>query len=508
MAARIVLLVLLGLVFLSLARGTPLSRQLRILVFGLLIGALLSYPNFGFFHVRWGPIHYWDAFHYFVGAKYLPELGYSRLYDATFVAGRELGAFESITAVRDLKTYTLREVGAIDPGAVRSHFSQERWRAFRRDLAFFGPHIAQWDGLLVDHGYNDPPPRAFLLHLLLRRLPANTVTLTLLTSLDYLVIIAAFYCVRRAFGAVPAALAFALFSLSFFGRFDYIGGSILRWDWIAALLVGAAAFARGLGRTAGIFLGYAGLARIFPILFLLPLGIKGLQYWRGRARDETLTRCLRSAVALTFVAVVGLLVWGEGRSLLSEFVPKIRLHGQVPFSNSVGLGPLIAFTAAPWSMSPGGSLYVAHAAALAARPAPYVLPLISGLYLLVALPLILRARPLESIMYSVPLVFCALSLTGYYYSFLVLLALLPWRHGQTDRVRLLEMALLAVLMAVSYAFEIVSDEYFTLFYSSSIQIGLFFVLWLAFEHARLGSREDTLITVSPSAGSTRPEPER
>ena len=87
---RLLLLMLLGAVFLALARGRPLSRRFRFVVLALLAISALGYVNFGFFHPGRGHVHYWDAFHYFMGAKYLPELGYSKLYEATYVAGREL----------------------------------------------------------------------------------------------------------------------------------------------------------------------------------------------------------------------------------------------------------------------------------------------------------------------------------------------------------------------------------------------------------------------------------
>jgi len=45
-----------------------------VVILATLGAALLSYSNFGFFHMGWGHIHYWDAFHYFMGPKYLPEL--------------------------------------------------------------------------------------------------------------------------------------------------------------------------------------------------------------------------------------------------------------------------------------------------------------------------------------------------------------------------------------------------------------------------------------------------
>ena len=482
--ARLLLLMLLATVFLSLARGRPVSRRRRLFVLALLAVAALGSVNFGFFHPGRGHVHYWDAFHYFMGAKYLPELGYSRLYEATYAAGRELGAFDYVTQLRDLETYALRDATSVDQSAVRSRFRPERWEAFKRDLTYWGPHINEWRGLLQDHGYNDPPPRALLLHLLLRGVPANAVTVTLLSSLDYLLVAAAFVAVRWGFGELPAALAGAFFFLSSLARFDFIGGSILRWDWIAALLAGLSLFARGRGAAAGALLGYAVLARIFPALFLLPLGVKWLQGRLGGARDPVLSRALVAAVTVLVLAAIGVAAAGDERSYLREYGVKIQRHSEAAFVNTVGLGSLIAMHAAPWSQGGDGRVYVAHGALLAARPFGRVTALAAALYFLAALPLILRARPLESVMYSVPLVFCALSLTGYYYSFLVLLVLLPWRDGRADPLRLVEMALLTAIMAVGYGFELVSDELLPLFHAASMQLALFFLLWLGFEYAR------------------------
>jgi hypothetical protein len=103
--------------------------------------------------------------------------------------------------------------------------------------------------------------------------------------------------------------------------------------------------------------------------------------------------------------------------------------------------------------------------------------------------------------YAIPLIFSAFSPTGYYYSFLVLLVLLPWQRGSTDGVRLLGMALLTFNMAVSYAFEVTADGWLPLFYQVSIQMVLFFVLWLAFEYVRLGAGEGRLPMVSTAFDS-------
>lgn len=487
-AGRIILLLVLAGIFLFLALGRPLSKRTRTLVFVVLGGALLSYPNFGFFHVyQYGTIHYWDAYHYFMGAKYLPELGYFKLYEATYVAGRELGAFSDITHVRDLPTYLGRWVSSIDAQAVRGRFSGERWEMFKRDLAFLHPRVPKWPAFFLDHGYNDPPPRALLLHLLVRWVPANRLTLGVLTSLDYLLMVVAFGFVWWAFGNIPAALTCAFLALSFFSRFDFIGGSILRWDWMAALLGGVAAFTRGFGRTAGILFAFAILARIFPVLFLVPLAIKWLQGRRAGRADRTLTHCLVWAIGAVLAVTLGLAGAGSRLPVIPEYIAKLYVHNQSASTNRVGLGPFLMSSSALWIEHADGSASLDEATVPAARPAPYILLMVSTLYLLGVLPLILRTRPLESLMYAVPLIYCAISLASYYYAFLALLVLLPWEGGRTDSVRLIEAVSLTVITAVSYAFEIGSPHFLPLFYKASIQMGLFFLVWIFFEYARLHS---------------------
>jgi hypothetical protein len=487
--ARLILLALLGGTYLWLAAGRPVTGRVRALAAALLVAAALSYPNFGLLHPQRGTppapahIHYWDSFHYFMGAKYLPELGYTRLYEATLVAGRELGAFDYVTHLRDLTTYGLRDAAGVDAAALRGRFSSERWEAFQRDLRYFGPQINEWRGLLQDHGYNDPPPRALLLHLLVRNLPAGVSTVTLLSSLDYVLMLLAFAFAWWGFGSLPAMLAFAFLWLSPLARFDFIGGSLLRWDWLAALVIGVAAFSRGWGGAAGALLGYAALARIFPVLFLVPLAVK----WAQGRRTPTGAGAGRTLVAALAVLLVGGLVLaavGEDVVSLSDYGAKIQRHGEGAFVNAVGLGAMIAAYSAPWSQGADGSVFVSHAALVAARPAPWVLGLAALLYAALALPLVLRARALESLMYAVPLLYGALSPTGYYYGFLVLLVLLPWRAGRAEGVSLVEMALLAGVMAVAYAFEAVSGELLTFFAAVSLQLGLYFVLWIGFEYAR------------------------
>ena len=485
---RATLLLALSALFLALATRRERPRARPLLVAALVVAAAFSYPNFGVFHEhgdRHRHIHLWDSFHYFMGAKYLPELGYRHLYEATYVAGRRLGGFADVQAVRDLTTYELREVRTIDADTVVARFSPERWEAFTRDCRFFFAHIRQWPLPLNDHGYNDPPTRAWLLHALVRHVPATSTTLTVLTSLDYVLVAGAFAVVAVVFGPLPAGLGLAFLALNPFARFDFIGGSLLRWDWIAAVLVGVAALVRGMGMTAGLFFGYAILARLFPALFVVPLAA---QWGYGRLKGSSnplLGRTLVSVFAVVAVGLIGLAARPESRALVLDYVPKITRHAQTIAPNALGLEPLIVFNTATWTVSPDGALAITEDVARTARPARWIGPLATALYALAAWPLILAARPAASLMYAVPLVFCALTMSGYYYSFLVLLVVLPWDHGHATAVSLVEMALLTATMAVAEIFTLTTGDMLTAFNAASIQLALFFLLWLACEHVRV-----------------------
>src|SRR5205814_1893720 len=186
-----------------------------------------------------------------MGPKYLPELGYTRLYEATWVAGRELGAFAQIRQVRDLATYALRDVATLDAAAVRARFAPARWQAFKRDLRVFGPRINPWDALL---------------------------------------------------------------------------------------LIGAAGLARGAGVVAGLGFGYAVLARVFPVLFLIPLVVSWAQGRLTGAREAALARCLATAAVLVTAVTLVLVAMPATRTLSEDFVAKIERHNRGVYSNHVGLG--------------------------------------------------------------------------------------------------------------------------------------------------------------------------
>ena len=69
--------------------------------------ALVTFYNFGFVrHYRGeGFVNYHEHFHYYLGGKYFPELGYDGLYAASIAAERETQSQTDLPrTVRDLRT--------------------------------------------------------------------------------------------------------------------------------------------------------------------------------------------------------------------------------------------------------------------------------------------------------------------------------------------------------------------------------------------------------------------
>jgi len=114
------------------------TRDALLLALGLLAG--FCWWNLGTFH-RDHYIHEWDAYHYYIGAKYAPELGYTRLYFCTIVADAEDGRLGdgARRKVRDLETNRVvtADTLLLEPGRCTGHFSPERWQAFKHDVAWF-----------------------------------------------------------------------------------------------------------------------------------------------------------------------------------------------------------------------------------------------------------------------------------------------------------------------------------------------------------------------------------
>jgi hypothetical protein len=275
--------------------------------FGWLFGALAllsvaNYFNFGAFHRDGSQVHYHEQFHFYLGSKYLHELRYDAIYDAAVLASVDDGILQQPVSRRDPMDF-LPWRGKIHPyreAEVRDRFTPERWREFRRDVAFFfRDQKARPDRVLMDHGNTGSPAWAMMASLFTSNLALGRASTLVLGYLDVFLLLVLFMTVWWAFGGRTMALAMVV-GLSVPIVYDYLGGSILRMDWLFALGMSVCLFEKRYFRTAGIVLGYAVATKLLAGIMVLPLG---LYFVAATIRDR---RVDREHLRYVLFAVLGL----------------------------------------------------------------------------------------------------------------------------------------------------------------------------------------------------------
>jgi hypothetical protein len=326
---------LFGLWLAQRSRWARLGGRRPALLAGLTALGVLSYVNFGAFHTDGTPLHIWDQFHYVLGSKYFPELGYDGLYVATAQAFEERDpAYVLPPRMRDLRS------GQIVPTAslaqftrdVRGRFSNQRWEMFKSDAT----HFYIRSDIFLDNGYLGTPADAAVERLFTAHLPFRQRTAMFFAMLDVCLLVLAGLAIYRVFGLEALAAASLIFGLGYCSRFYWVGGAFLRHDWLAALVFCAAALERRRGRLAGAALAYAVCARIYPVLMLLPLGVFAL------SRRKQPAPVAWGNFALGFVSVGALLVIagcliGHGPGIWLESAEKLLQHGGIVAPNAIGL---------------------------------------------------------------------------------------------------------------------------------------------------------------------------
>jgi hypothetical protein len=167
----------------------------------------------------------------------------------------------------------------------------------------------------------------------------------LLSSIDPLLGATALGAVAGAFGGELGAVVAVVFGTYFPGRSWWTGGSLLRWDWLAALLGGLALCRRGRMFGAGVLLGYAALVRVFPAFALMgaALAALGPALARRPARrpiDRAIRPLLLGALAVTLL--LGGLGAGHPHGW-GAFAGNLRKHTSVPSPNRMGLATVVAW---------------------------------------------------------------------------------------------------------------------------------------------------------------------
>ena len=297
-----------GAIGLALAwRWLPL-RAGRGLLIALTLTAGLNYN-------RWGPdlaLRHYDAYdliHYYLNAKYFEELGYYDLYPAAILADHSNGGpfFKEGSRYmdQDAEGHELRSIDtALARGRLaRQRFTAERWDAFEHDLLYLQREPGNlsdnlWRQMIQDHGYNGTPVWTVIARPLTQVVPVEH--LKWLCSIDLVLLTGALLFVGATYGAVPALWVTLFLALSYSTRWPTITWAYLRYDWLAALLIGMSLVRRGRMVWAGVLTGYATALRLFPMMWLFGPGARGVWGLFGRRVDRPLVR-----LALGFLLGLG-----------------------------------------------------------------------------------------------------------------------------------------------------------------------------------------------------------
>ncbi len=497
---------LLGLHVLAGRRPAGLGRFARawdvgLLVLGIVAAACwwnlfrFNYPMFG---------HPSETFHYYIGSKYFPELGYTRLYQCTALADAAAGRHDEVAArrLRDLETNTLvpAATALADPGACKDHFSPERWRSFLRDVGWFRSRVParRWHQSQVDHGYNGTPAWGFFGRLLASTGPASDAQILALRLVDPIALVTMWTLVGVTFGWRTLCVALLYWGTNYPAQYGWVGGSYLRQIEIVALLVGLCFLRRRRETTAGFLLVLGALTRVYPVLVWAgPALAAAAASVSARALRVTLSQrrlALGAVLGLAVLLPLSALGTGDAGSWLA-FAANSRVLLDTPLRNDMGLRTALSYDAdnrardavdrslddpfAPWKQR--------RAAAFEARR-PLFLALVAGY--LVLLGLAVRGQPdWVAVILGAGLVPIATELTCYYSALLVVFALLWERHPSVG-------VALCALSAAGWGFV----EGFHFFDEVFTWLSVATVAFVAFATARVWLGGAASPTTSPGGG--------
>jgi hypothetical protein len=314
----------------------------------LALVSLASFVYFGFAQ-RSRFLHSWEAFHYFLNAKYFKELGYDGLYLASIQAQRETAPlFSGGRTARDMTNYRIVPLSELRARQeeVRRRFSHARWGEFLRDNRFFEGvnSLERMNRMRLDHGFNGSPTWVFVAGLITSRIDADRGRLTLLGLLDVALLFVMFAVVFRTFGAETGFMSLLIFGLNYLAHFGWTLGAFLRQDWLFASVLALCALKRGRCAASGALFAYASAVRLFPALFLAgPL----VHFVRDVSRERRVPEWARRFF-VAYVATIVLLAGagclsGRGCGAWSEFAHKMSVHRASWMTNNVGLLNLLVY---------------------------------------------------------------------------------------------------------------------------------------------------------------------
>ncbi len=291
----------------------------------------------------WTGLHRHELYHYYLGSKYFPELGYFGLYTCSVEAAigdAPLPAdLTEITDLRSKRRLPAAQAMAAAPRC-RDAFTPARWEAFRTDVGRFHALLgdAGWANVLRDHGYNPSPAWTLIGRTLSSAVPATPAGLWFLARIDLALLVLLFGALCWAFGFEAMCVAAIAWGACGHTRYQWTGDAFLRQSWLATSVVAVCLMRKRRAAASGALLALAALERVFPAFFFTGYGLRELCVWirEHRATAGFWRFVIAAGVATIVIVGVGTAVAGRGLPAWLEFAENTR--GMIGFTPKNGLG--------------------------------------------------------------------------------------------------------------------------------------------------------------------------
>jgi hypothetical protein len=414
-------------------------RICKWMLLAVIILSAIAWPrylqfNFGTFY------HIHDFFHYYMGPKYIKELGYVSLYECTAVAEVEDGRIDDVVSrkIRDLSTNKVISTKKVmlEKEKCLSQFDNIKWEEFKNDVRLFRGHtknIREWNKIHNDHGFNGTPVWIILGKLFAGAYEPSSGYISFLSFLDLIFILAAGMIVYRSFGLEATFVTASYFFLNNISSYGWTGGSFLRYDWFLMLVLGIAALKNNRGKVAGFALTYSALLRLFPAIVLIGIALKALTDLL-KEKSFGVLRGYRD-IAIGFVIAIVLLmplsIAVSGKKTWGEFVNNTMAMSATikkEVGNIFGLGKMVDQTARALDIGESKKVRPDHSREYQDRAERYKIvfrAVITAAFFILFIAAILKEKDLWVVaVLSLGLVPFGANLMNYYYIILTLFGLL------------------------------------------------------------------------------------
>jgi len=395
----------------------------------------------------------WNVYHYYVGSKYFPELGYRDLYAATLAADdawqsdSDAGSatdpkpsdgssgFAFIDRTRDMQTYTVVTREAAVAGFDDTVLSDARFDELGRDTRWLRPRLARdtWRKVFLDWGYNPTPAWTVVGVPLSNAIDLGSAAFRLLVNLDLLLFAAMFAAVWWAFGLRSAVTATLWVNLVHFNR-GRLPGGFLQYDWLASAVLALCLYRKDRPVAAGLALSWGAMTRGFVGLVALPILIR-LAVAAVRKTGPLVARIDRRHWRFTVALAIAASVWfgashltGRGSHTWLEWVDNIVVHAEAVQLDpmQVGVGRLAQHQPKPGAFFAGHRRGSRDQRLAGARFVRLGIQLVGGcLFFLAGW----RRRDVDAMVLALAFTFFLATVTRYYGTAWVVLLLLGVRRA-------------------------------------------------------------------------------